>query len=177
MKEWLLSNEDFDAACGENCDWMMDILWDNGIISEEFAIMHFINFSTDFDVPDCPFCGANDNRHYPLGKNRWKCKKCLRKFSLTSGRYIDNTKMPITYWWRFCWLMAKNKKVNSCAIARDLEITQKSAWLMIDTLKTALKSTGVEMKNGAMEFKGYWNVIKLLMQVKELICKAIEKEI
>ena len=179
MKEWLLSNEDFDAACGENCDWMFDVLWDNGIISEEFAVFHFMSAGTnsDFDVIDCPFCGANDNKHYPLGKNRWKCKKCLRKFSLTSGRYIDNTKMPITYWWRFCWLVSKSKKINSCAIARDLEITQKSAWLMIDTLKAALKNTGVEMKNGSMEFKDYWEVIKLLMQVKKIRIGAIEKEI
>jgi transposase-like protein len=171
---WLLSNEDFSAAIGVNNGWVIELFWDNGIICESDATTQFICASTEYDVPDCPFCGANDNRHYPLSDKRWKCKKCLRKFSITSGRYIDNTKMPLTYWWRFCWLMARSKKINSYEIARDLEITQDSAWHMIDTVKRALKDSGVIMKNASLAFKNNWEVMSLLMKVEKEASKNLK---
>lgn len=161
--KWLLSNADFRIACQDGNDWMLDILWENGIICEQDAITQFIMSSTEYDVPDCPFCGANDNRHYVLNDNRWKCKKCLKKFSLTSGRYIDNTKLPITHWWRLCWWVGNIKISNSYVIAKDLEVTQDTAWHMIKTLKEAYKKSGNIMVNGSMEIDGYWNAAKLLM--------------
>lgn len=167
--KWLLSKEDFNAAVGNGADWMFEVLWDNGIISESDAIIQFTYASTDFDVPDCPFCGANDNRHYPLADKRWKCKKCRKKFSLTSGRYLDNSKMPITYWWRFCYLVGNSKIINSSAIARDLGITQKSAWLMLNTLRQSLKDSGVEIKNSSIDLESNWDVMRLLMRVKRTL--------
>jgi hypothetical protein len=164
---WLLSNNDFRAACGENADWMIDVLWENGVICEEDARFQFIMSNTDYDAPDCPFCGANDNKHYEIGSDVWKCKKCLRPFTITSRRYIDNTKLPLTHWWRFSWLIGNAKKINTCAIARDLDITQKTAWIMLDRLKQATKDSGIELKNGVIEFKNTWEVIALLMKVRK----------
>lgn len=166
--KWLLSNKDFGAAVADNNDWLFDILWDNGIISEENAVIQFICASGDYDAPDCPFCGASDNRHYPLSDNRWKCKKCLKKFSLTSGRYINNTKLPITHWWRFCWLVCHNKKISSNTIARDLGITQDTAWNMLKTLKDAMKASGVVMVNGSIDLESKWAAMKLLMRPIEM---------
>lgn len=168
--KWLWSNEDFDALHEADLSELAFALWDNGIICKRDAAMQLMYASTNFDVPDCPHCGANDNRHYPLNEGRWKCKKCRRKFSLTTKRYIDNTKLPLTHWWRFCYLVGEMKITNSCFIASDLEVTQKTAWLMLDTVKTALKDSGIiVIKNLPVE--NDVEVRKLLMGVKPTVSK------
>lgn len=163
--KWLLSNDEFYFAIDNN-EWLWDVFSDNGITCEDAAISQLTYACTGYDIPDCPYCGFNDNRQYKLSTNQWKCKKCLNKYSFTSRRYLENTKLPLTHWWKFAWIIAKNEKLNSCAISRELGITQKSAWQMIAVLKNCLHDKKVQMKNSCLGFKNHHEVLKLLMSVK-----------
>lgn len=173
-RSWLLSDEDFVDVCGENTDtldWMLNLMWNNGITSPEDAKMKFEQTRFEYGNPDCPNCGIIDS-HYHLSSNQWKCKNCLAKFSLTSGTYIDNTKLEFYHWWRFCYLIGELKITNSCVIAKDLDITQLSAWRMIDTLRTARKeNTKRKFVNGQeiLVFNNLWEVLELLIKRKNKI--------
>lgn len=161
---WLLSNDEFRGAVRDN-DCAYIILLNNGVICENDAKVQFICSSTEYDAPDCPICLAQDNNHYPIGKDLWKCKKCLNKFTITSKRYLDNTKIPLTHWWRFCWLTEKNKRFNSCEISRDLGITQKSAYGMVTTLRMSMKNSNMRIDKSCIDID-IWDAMKLLMNIK-----------
>lgn len=164
--KWLLDSVDFNCALDDGHEWLFELFIDNGIIDLETAEQLFSNSSTDYDIPDCPFCGHNDNNHWIIYKG-WKCKKCKNKFSIKTKRYLDNSKLPLTHWFRFCWIITEHKKANSCFIARDLGITQKSAWGMIDTLKEAMNANGMVFVNGTIEFGTIHDVMRILMKIKK----------
>lgn len=165
--KWLITDNEFSESLNNDGVWLYEILVDNGIICNDVSEMLFISSSTDYDIPNCPYCNYNDNVQYKTSSGQWKCKNCRCKYSITTRRYLDNSKLPLTHWFRFCWIIAEHKKANSCFIARDLGITQKSAWNMIATLKTAMNDNGHTFINSTIEFKDIWQIMKLLMGIKK----------
>lgn len=161
--DWLFSDEELESMSdGYN---KAVALWDNGIICESDASNIFIASVSDWDNPGCPHCGLHGDAHWRVGDFRWKCRGCRQKFSIKTGRYLDNNKLSLPVLWRFCWLISKCKLPNSHAIARDLGITQKTSWLLIQTVKQALRDSGIVIKNNAMNFGSIDEVIKLMMRV------------
>lgn len=143
-RNWLLSISEFNLITNNyELDWVLNKLNDNGITSPEDALMRIS--SARFTYPrgtDCPFCGTVDS-HYQLNSECYKCRnrKCYKKFSITSGTYLNDTKLEYSQWWRFAYLIGDMKITNSAVIAKDLGVTQKTSWWMINTLRTARKET------------------------------------
>ncbi len=185
--KWLISNEDLDTITdGYMYDWVLEKFNENGLTSEDdsFWKIHFCRFQ--YTYPDCPHCGTI-SKHYVLNRELWGCNnpKCRQKFSITSCTYIDNTKTEFYKWFRFAWLVGQINLTNSAAIARDLNVTQKTAWGMLDTLRTARKETSeTKFVNGSevLAFTNYWDILELLLKkrVKKIIskedCKVINPE-
>lgn len=165
---WLLSNKDFKQLTNVDHidEWLLFIFWDNGITSpnDSYIKLHLARFQ--YTNLDCSFCGALD-KHYVLNTGQWKCKKCFRTFSLTSGTYIENTKLGCHMWWRFSFLIGEKKVTNSSTIAHDLGLTQKTTWGMIETLRRARKETSdKKFLNGqeALSFNNIHEVIDVLLK-------------
>lgn len=169
-RSWLLSNEDFTDLTNVHQfnEWALFILWDNGITCPDDAYnkLHLCRF--EHTNPDCSFCGDVD-KHYVLRTDQWNCKKCRRTFSVTSGTYLDNSKLEAHIWWRFCYLVGDMGITNSHLIAKDLGVTQKTAWFMLDTLRTARKETSnTKFINGSevLSFNNSHEVIDVLVKIK-----------
>ena len=167
--DWLITNE-------EEVEYEVydsELFWNNGIISPYSARIQLIYSVSEHETPNCPFCGENNGQKWYLANGGYSCKVCHKNYSDTSGRYLDNTKLPLTHWWRFCWKISKSKRYNSLDIARDLEVTQKTAWGMINTLKQAMKDNGIEITNSAVNFDNRWDVMRLIMQPKKITNELI----
>jgi transposase-like protein len=170
--DWLMCNEDWKDLVDDNIDWAWEFLNDNGITSPETATSVFAAERFEYgidDQPDCPWCGRVD-KHYVLTGGQWKCKNCGKKFSLTSQTAIDNTKIPLYKWFRFCYLLGDIGLTNSSAIARDLKITQDTAWNMIETVRKARKEQSEDkFKTGTevLSFKSRYNVWEILLSRKD----------
>jgi len=170
MKNWLISNADLRLISNDyEFDWTIDKLFSNGIISPEDAYWKMYCMRFEYaDNLDCPFCKAID-KHYALNNELWKCKNCAKNFTITSRTYIDNTKLEYYHWVRFGYLIGELKITNSCVIAKDLDITQKTAWNMIETLRIARKETSNKKfvnGNEVLTFKHIYEPLKLLMKLK-----------
>ena len=99
----------------------------------------------------CPYCGSTHTHVCKDG--RYICKGCQRKFSVTVGTIFENTKISLRKWFMAMYLISSHKKgVSSCQLARDLKVTQKTAWFILHKVRglygqndsTVLKGT-VEM--------------------------------
>lgn len=106
------------------------------------VIKHFADQKTCLDYlekqlwngkPVCPHCASDRVYRLKDGKN-FKCgnkKTCDKKFTVTTGTIYENTKLPLPTWFAAVWLLTAHKKgISSCQLARDLNITQKSAWFI-----------------------------------------------
>jgi transposase-like protein len=95
----------------------------------------------------CPDCETG-SPYYIKTQKRWKCRECRRQFSVKVGTIFEDSPISLTKWLPALWLLCNCKNgVSSYEIARDLGITQKSAWFMLQRLRLVMKA-GVTAKFG-----------------------------
>ncbi len=119
----------------ENCKAvMMQLRWPNGVVK-------------------CPHCGSE--RVTYLAKNRvWKCYTGhpKPKFSLKTSTIFEDSPLGLDKWLPALWLVVNCKNgVSSCETARDLGVTQKTAWFMNHRLRFALTDGGSGLLSGEVE--------------------------
>jgi transposase-like protein len=88
----------------------------------------------------CPYCGHD--KVYTLKKaKRYQCAQCRNPFSILVGTIFENTKLPLKVWFGAIWLLTNHPKgVASTTLAKDLGITQKSAWFVLHRLRHAART-------------------------------------
>ncbi|WP_462250847.1 IS1595 family transposase, partial [Ferruginibacter sp.] len=58
-------------------------------------------------------------------------KSCKKNFSLTVGTIFEKSKIPLSTWMAAVYVITAHKKgISSLQLARDLGVTQKTAWFM-----------------------------------------------
>ena len=101
----------------------------------------------------CPHCGSEKVTY--LAKNRvWKCygKHPKPKFSLKTGTIFEDSPIGLEKWLPALWLVVNCKNgISSCELARDLGVTQKTAWFMAHRLRFALTEGGFGLLSGEVE--------------------------
>lgn len=143
VEHWLWVSDDFYDR-----DWLMDALPDCGIFCKDYCDTNvlFLRFE-DYDWTDCSNCGFK-GRNYPIvADKKWKCKKCKKQFTVTSGTYLSDSKLEYHYWYRTAYLLGKLRvPINSHWLSRELGITQKTTYSMLTTIKRALQVEGSGIK-------------------------------
>ncbi len=98
--------------------------------------------------PTCFSC-AGKNHYWLATQKRWKCKNCGRQFSVKRGTIFEDSPLPLDKWLTALWMLVSCKNgISSYEIARDLGITQKSAWFMLQRLRLALQSRSINKLGG-----------------------------
>jgi transposase-like protein len=96
----------------------------------------------------CPYCQGG--RIYTFADKRThKCADCHQRFSIKVGTVFEGSKIPIRKWLMALWLMTSHKKgIASTQLAKDIKVTQKTAWFMMHRLRHAAttKSFGSPLK-------------------------------
>ncbi len=87
----------------------------------------------------CPYCGHD--KVYTLKANRYQCVQCRNSFSILVGTIFENTKLPLRVWFGAIWLLTNHPKgIASTTLARDLGVTQKTAWFILHRLRHAART-------------------------------------
>ena len=82
----------------------------------------------------CPYCGCTHT--YTCKDGRYSCPNRKRKFSVTVGTIFENTKLSLRKWFMAMYLVSSTKKgVSSHQLARDLAVTQKTAWFVLHKVR------------------------------------------
>lgn len=100
----------------------------------------------------CPHCG-NTGKSY-ITKRGFRCaaKGCCKKFSVRVGTVYENSKISLRYWFATIYMVSSHKKgISSHQVARDLGITQKSAWFLLHRVREMLKNDTGEQLTGMVE--------------------------
>lgn len=83
----------------------------------------------------CPHCGSV--HCYSRKDGRYICGDCNKSFSVTSGTIFHNSNIPLTKWFTAMYEVSSHKKgISSCQLARDIDVTQKTAWFMLQKIRT-----------------------------------------
>ncbi len=84
----------------------------------------------------CPWC-ASTGQIYRLSRgHRYRCCECKRDFSVRKGTIFEESRLPLRKWFAAAWLVATHRKgIPSTQLAREIGVTQKTAWFMLGRLR------------------------------------------
>src|SRR5579863_3114977 len=121
------------------------------IPDEQIAIDHFTAIRWK-NGAFCPDCGSTKVYHFS-DKRTHKCGDCRKRFSIRVGTIFEDTKLPLRTWFIAIWLITSHKKgIASTQLAKDLGITQKSAWFVTHRLRHAIRTQSFNRPlNGVVE--------------------------
>ncbi len=101
--------------------------------------------------PKCPKC-ASKRLSFLTTRMMWKCLDCKKQFSVKVGTIFEDSPIGLDKWLTAMWLVANCKNgVSSYEIARDLKVTQKTAWFMLQRLRYAMHHGSIDKMTGEVE--------------------------
>jgi transposase-like protein len=81
-----------------------------------------------------PFDSAS--KVYKCAGNKYKCKNTGKYFNVRTSTLFDNTKIELRTWFLAIYLVTSHKKgISSLQLHRDLNVTQKTAWFMLQRIR------------------------------------------
>ncbi|CAH0179001.1 IS1595 family transposase [Roseomonas sp. CECT 9278] len=111
----------------------------DAIPDEDAAIAHFTSVRWRGGA-FCPHCGGLKVYTF-ADKKTHKCAACGSRFSIKVGTIFEDSKVPLRKWLAAIWLLTTHKKgVASTTLARDIGVTQKTAWFMLHRLRAAAET-------------------------------------
>ena len=87
----------------------------------------------------CPHCGSTETFENPASENRpYRCKSCGQHFSVRLGTVMERSKISLQKWAIAIYLhLTSLKGVSSMKLHRDIGVTQKTAWFMLQRIRKA----------------------------------------
>jgi len=77
---------------------------------------------------------------YKCAGNKYKCKNTGKYFNVKTGTIFEDTKIPLQKWFMALYVFSSHKKgISSHQLAKDITVTQKSAWFMLHRLRYAFE--------------------------------------
>lgn len=93
-----------------------------------------------------------ESKVYKCKNNLYRCKNTSKYFNVKTNTIFDNTKLPLQKWFLAIWLVTSHKKgISSLQLAKDIGITQKSAWFMLQRIRNCFGITDGEALGNEVE--------------------------
>lgn len=88
----------------------------------------------------CPRCGSAEHCVVTHdGRKLFQCNDCRLQTSLTAGRLMEHTKLPLTTWFLAIYLISQAKTgLSSLALKRQLGVSYPTAWLLQQKINRAM---------------------------------------
>jgi transposase-like protein len=103
--------------------------------TEQSCIDHLERLSWNGN-PVSPFDAGS--KVYKCAGNKYKCKNTGKYFNVRTNTIFDNTKIPLQKWFLALYVFSSHKKgISSHQLAKDITVTQKSAWFLLHRLRYA----------------------------------------
>ena len=111
-----------------------------------------INHLAKIRWPDGVECPACQSRKIYTCKKRFRCGDCKRNFSVRVGTIYEGSPLPLRKWFAAMWLLSSSPKgISSCQLAREIGVTQKTAWFMLSRLRKMIVELQRPQVSGTVE--------------------------
>lgn len=82
---------------------------------------------------------------YKCKDNKYRCKNTGKYFNVKTNTLFDGTKIELRKWFAAIWIVTSHKKgISSYQLSRDIDVTQKTAWFMLQRIRNCF---GIENNN------------------------------
>jgi transposase-like protein len=127
----LLEAERFFADPDQALDFVVKMRWPDGVT--------------------CPRCDCREVGFIST-RRVWRCKGCKKDFSAKVGTILEDSPIGFGKWLPAIWLICSSKnEISSYELARDLGVTQKTAWFMLHRIRMAMQAESWDKLTGEVE--------------------------
>ena len=90
-------------------------------------------------APICPRCSCN--KIYHRGDGRYLCTDCGYTFSVKVGTVFQDTKLPLSTWFKAIYILCNCKQgISTRQMATTLGVTQKTSWFILQKIRILLQN-------------------------------------
>jgi transposase-like protein len=121
----------------------------------------------------CPACGGGGAA---IRRDLWRCKQCGRETSVMAGTVFQDSKLPLTIWFRAMWQVTSQKNgISALGLQRVLGLgSYKTAWLLLHKLRRAMVRPGRDRLRGVVEVdEAYWGGKEEGVRGRQTVDKAL----
>lgn len=87
--------------------------------------------------PRCPVCGLGERITARKG-GYYRCNQCKEDFTVRTGTIFERSHVPLHKWlYAMYMLVTARKGISSMQLSKEIGITQKSAWFVLQRLREA----------------------------------------
>ena len=85
----------------------------------------------------CPVCGLGERITTRKG-GYYRCNQCKEDFTVRTGTIFERSHVPLHKWLYAMYLLVTSRKgISSLQLSKEIGITQKSAWFVLQRLREA----------------------------------------
>ena len=118
--------------------------------TEESCIEHLEKHIWKDGIPISPYDPTS--KVYKRGDGMYRCKNTGKNFNVRIGTMFEGSKAPLRKWFVAIYLITSHKKgISSLQLAKDISVTQKTAWFMSQRIRENFKIVMDEKLEGEVE--------------------------
>jgi transposase-like protein len=101
----------------------------------------------------CPECKGKE-RITERKNGYYRCNPCKLDFTIRTGTIFERSHVPLHKWVYAMYLVVTSRKgISSLQLAKEIGVTQKSAWFMLQRLREACSQNSDKLR-GIVEMNG-----------------------
>lgn len=116
-----------------------------GMFPDEQSCLDYVESMRWEGSPKCPRCESIEVGKFTSGRNAgklWFCRGCRRQFTVRVGTIFEDSPLPLLKWFMAIWLCTAHKKgIASTQLAKDIGVTQKTAWHMLGRIRLMMEGS------------------------------------
>ena len=118
---------------------------------DEASAVTFFEKQVWGDVPLCPYCNSK-NTAKRANRNGHRCRSCRKDFTVRIGTIFENSRLKLHKWLYAMYLVVTSRKgISSLQLSKEIGVTQKTAWFMLQRLREACIAEPSAMLKGVIE--------------------------
>jgi transposase-like protein len=111
--------------------------------------------------PTCPVCRKGE-RITTRKDGFYRCNACQEDFTVRTGTIFERSHIPLNKWIYAMYLLVTARKgISSLQLAKEIGVTQKSAWFMLHRLREACS--------------GHWRQLRGIVEIDETYVGGLER--
>jgi len=105
--------------------------------------------------PECPFCNESGRIQTRKLEGYFRCLACKKDFTVRTGTIFERSHVPLHKWLYAIYLVVTARKgISSLQLSKELGVTQKTAWFMLQRIRSACGNDGDDDSSGGGLLRG-----------------------
>lgn len=119
--------------------------------SDEPSAVTFFEKQIWGETPVCPYCDSKNiaNR---VKRHGHRCRSCRKDFTVRIGTIFENSRLPLHKWLYAMYMVVTARKgISNLQLSKEIDVTQKTAWFLLQRLREACAAESSTMLKGVIE--------------------------